>query len=198
MDTLGIIFTVILVVALLLVGLYFLGNRLQKKQNESQALIQQNRQTVSAMVIDKKKMKLTESNLPKQAIEGVPFYLKIRKLPMAKVKVGPQFMTLLCDPKVFENLPVKRVVKLEIAGAYIMGFSTAKKGEKIIEKPRKLTFREKLQNRINKTTDAATTTTTNAKANKTDGKKAVEAAKKAARDQQRMLTGNAKRSKKNR
>ncbi len=198
MDTLGIIFTVILVVALLLVGLYFLGNRLQKKQNESQALIQQNRQTVSAMVIDKKKMKLTESNLPKQAIEGVPFYLKIRKLPMAKVKVGPQFMTLLCDPKVFENLPVKRVVKLEIAGAYIMGFSTAKKGEKIIEKPRKLTFREKLQNRINKTTDAATTTTTNAKANKADGKKAVEAAKKAARDQQRMLTGNAKRSKKNR
>ena len=195
MDTLGIIFTVILVVALLLVGLYFLGNRLQKKQNESQALIQQNRQTVSAMVIDKKKLKLTESNLPKQAIEGVPFYLKIRKMPMAKVKVGPQFMTLLCDPKVYEALPLKRVVKLEVAGAYIMGFSTNKKGEKAIEHPQKLTLREKLQNKINKVEEGQTTT---AKKNPSDGKKAIEAAKKASRDQQRMYTGNAKRSKKNR
>ncbi|MBR2262960.1 MAG: hypothetical protein IJ917_01220 [Firmicutes bacterium] len=195
MDTLGIIFTVILVVALLLVGLYFLGNKLQKKQAESQTMIQQNRQTISAMVIDKKKMKLTESNLPKQAIEGVPFYLKIRKMPMVKVKIGPQFMTMLCDPKVYEVLPVKRVLKLEISGAYILGFSTAKKGEKYVAPPRKLTLREKLQNKLNKVQEDSEPTK---KKQQPDGKQAVEAAKKAARDQQRMYTGGAKRSKKNR
>lgn len=155
MDTLGIIFTVILVVALVLVGLYFLGNKLQKKQSESQRMIQQNRQTVSAMIIDKKKIKLAESNLPKQAIENVPFYMKIRKLPMAKVKIGPQILTLLCDASVFENLPVKRVVKLEIAGAYILGFSTAKKGEKKVDRPQKLTFRQKLVNKLNDVTNKA-------------------------------------------
>ena len=149
MDTLGIIFTVVLVVALVLVGLYFLGNKLQKKQNEAQQMIQQNRQTVSAMIIDKKKMKIMESNLPKQALDNVPFYMKVRKLPMAKVKIGPQILTLLCDGKVFQNLPVKKVVKLEIAGAYIMGFSTGKKGDKKVEHTHKLTFREKITNRLN-------------------------------------------------
>ncbi len=149
MDTLGIIFTVVIVVALILVGLYILGNKLQKKQSESQALIQQNKQIVSGMVIDKKKMKLTDSNMPKQVIDGVPWYLKMRKFPMAKVKVGPQFLTLICDGSVYENLPLKRMIKLEVAGAYITGFSTAKKGEKVVERPHKLTFREKLQNRLN-------------------------------------------------
>ncbi len=188
MDTLGIIFTVILAVALVLVGLYFLGNKLQKKQNESQELIQQNRQVVSAMVIDKKKLKITESGLPKQAIEGVPWYLKIRKLPMAKVKVGPNFMTLLCDTKVFDNLPTKKVVKLEVAGAYIMGFSTAKKGDKIIEKPRKLTFREKIQNRLNGVSnkEAAAGGTKTQKA-PTVSKKNMAAAKKMAEDRERVM-----------
>lgn len=149
MDTLGIVFTVILVVALILVGMYFLGSKLQKKQSESQKLIQQNRQTVSAMIIDKKKIKITEANLPKQAVEGIPRYMKLRKLPMVKVKIGPQILTLLCEGKVFENLPVKKIVKLEVAGAYILGFSTSKKGDKKVEIPRKLTLREKLMNKLN-------------------------------------------------
>ncbi len=129
----GVVFTIIFIVALVLVGLYFLGNKLMKKQNEAQQVIRQNRQTVSA----------------RQALESVPGYMKIRKLPMAKVKVGPQITTMLCDPKVFKTLPVKKVVKIEIAGAYILGFSTAKKGEKKVERPHKLTFREKIANKAN-------------------------------------------------
>ena len=184
MDTLGIIFTVILVVALVLVGLYFLGNKLQKKQAESQQLIQQNRQTVSAMVIDKKKIKITESGLPKQALEEVPWYLKVRKMPMAKVKIGPQFMTLLCEPKVFETLPLKKMIKLEISGAYIMGYNTAKKGEKLVEKPRKLTFREKLQNKLNRTTEKVEQKRA---ADKVENKKAMAQAKKMAEERERIM-----------
>ena len=144
MDALGITFTVILVVAAILVGLYFLGRKLQKKSDESQKFIDQNRQMVSAFVIDKKKMKLSAANFPKGSFDKVPFYLKYRKLPMAKVKVGPQIVTMLGDGNVFKTLPTKRNLKLEISGAYILGYSTAKKGEKKYEPPKKLTWREKL------------------------------------------------------
>ena len=144
MDPIGVVFTVILVVAVILVGLYFLGRKLQKKSDESQKMIDQNRQMVSAFVIDKKKMKLSEANFPKGSFDKVPFYLKYRKLPMAKVKVGPQIVTMLCDGNVFKTLPSKRNMKLEISGAYILGYSTAKKGEKKYEPPKKLSWREKL------------------------------------------------------
>ena len=148
MDTLGIIFTVVLVVAAILVGLFFLGRHLQKKQGEAQKAIDQNRQTVQAYVIDKKKMKLSEANFPKAASEKIPFYLKTRKLPMAKVKVGPQIITMLVDTNVYKTLPVKRNMRLEISGAYILGYNTAKKGEKKPEVKRKLTFREKVAARF--------------------------------------------------
>ena len=144
MDPIGVVFTVILVVAVILVGLYFLGRKLQKKSDESQKMIDQNRQMVSAFVIDKKKMKLSEANFTKGSFDKVPFYLKYRKLPMAKVKVGPQIVTMLCDGNVFKTLPIKRNMKLEISGAYILGYSTAKKGEKKYEPPKKLSWREKL------------------------------------------------------
>ena len=151
MDTLGIIFTIVVVVALVLVGLYFLGNKLQKKADESQKMINQNKQKVEGFVIDKKKMKLSEAkeSFPKGSFDKVPFYLKIRKLPMAKVKVGPQILTMLVEDSVYKTLPTKRSMRLEVSGAYIMGYSTAKKGEKKYEPPKKLTFREKLLAKAN-------------------------------------------------
>jgi hypothetical protein len=41
------------------------------------------------------------------------------KMPLVKAKVGPQVTTLMCDPKVFEVLPIKRNVRVELAGIYI-------------------------------------------------------------------------------
>ena len=64
MDTLGIIFTVVLVIAAIVAGMYFLGKYLQKKQAESQQLIDQNRQKITAFIIDKKKAKVSEANFP--------------------------------------------------------------------------------------------------------------------------------------
>lgn len=144
MDTVGIIFTIFLVVALVLVGMYFLGKKMMKKQDESQKMINQNKQMVAAFVIDKKKSKIADANFPKTAFEQIPWYMKIRKLPMAKVKVGPQIITMIVEPNVFKTLPVKKNLKLEISGAYIMNYSTSKKGEPKKETPKKLTFREKI------------------------------------------------------
>ena len=56
---------VLLVIALILLAavvvLYFLGKRAQKKQEEQQAQIEASKQTVSMLVIDKKRMPLNEA-----------------------------------------------------------------------------------------------------------------------------------------
>lgn len=55
---------VIGVLVAILVVLYFLGKKAQKKQAEQQVLLEQNKQTVSMLIIDKKRMKMKDSGLP--------------------------------------------------------------------------------------------------------------------------------------
>lgn len=148
MDGLGIFFTILAVVAVIVVVMYFAGRHLQKKQNESQAVIDRNRQKISALIIDKKKAKVSEANFPKSVMDQMPKRMRFIKMPLVKIKSGPQIVTMFCDNKVYEALPLKKLVTLEISGGYILGFSTAKKGEKKPEFERKLTFREKLSMKI--------------------------------------------------
>lgn len=112
---------VIGVLAVACIILFILGKRMQKKQNEQQAMMDANKQTVSMLIIDKKKMKIKDANLPAAVLEQVPKISRGVKMPMAKVKVGPQITTLFCDPQVFEVLPVKKEVKAEVSGLYIVG-----------------------------------------------------------------------------
>ena len=125
-----IVFTVLAIIAVILVVLYFIGRKLQKRQDEASVQIEQNKQTVQALIIDKKKMKLKDANYPAAALEQVPWYMRNNKFPMAKVRIGNQIATLICEPSIFAALPVKSSVKIPIAGSYITGFSTAKKGDK--------------------------------------------------------------------
>lgn len=116
-------FTVLLIVAIvaiiIFVGLYFLGKKLQKRQEESEQQMRAAAQTFSILVIDKKKMKLTEANLPKMVVDQTPKYLRRSKVPIVKAKIGPKVMSLMCDPKVFDLIPVKKEVKAVISGIYI-------------------------------------------------------------------------------
>ena len=57
-----IVIIVILVVACIV--LYFLGKKAEKKQAEQQEQLDAVAQTVSMLIIDKKKMKLKEAGLP--------------------------------------------------------------------------------------------------------------------------------------
>ena len=115
---------ILLVILLLLVGgcvaLYFLGKKAQKKQSKQQVLLEQNKQTVSMLIIDKKRMKLKESGLPQMVIDQTPKYLRFSKVSVVKCKVGPQIMTLMCDDKIYDLIPVKKEVKAVISGIYIM------------------------------------------------------------------------------
>ncbi|NLP17130.1 MAG: hypothetical protein GX379_08845 [Clostridiales bacterium] len=114
---------VILIVAVVLIAvlvvLYFLGKKLQKKQAESEEQMKAAAQTFSILVIDKKKMKLSEANLPKVVLEQTPKYLRRSKVPIVKAKIGPKIMSLMCDAKVFDIIPVKKEVKAVISGIYI-------------------------------------------------------------------------------
>ena len=148
MDALGIIFTILIVIAIIFAILYFVGKKMQKKQAASAHLIQQNKQIISALIIDKKRTKITEANMPKSVMDEVPKRMRFQKVPLVKIKVGPQIITMFTDKNTFEALPVKKIVKLEVSGGYILGYTTQKKGEKKVEFERKLTWREKLANKI--------------------------------------------------
>jgi hypothetical protein len=101
------------------VALYFLGKKAQKKQSEQQAQIDAMKQTVSMLVIDKKRMKLKDAGLPQAVLDQTPKLMRNSKLPVVKAKVGPQIMSLICDEKIFESVPVKKEVKAVVSGIYI-------------------------------------------------------------------------------
>ena len=77
------------------------------------------KQTVSMLIIDKKRMKLKDAGLPQAVIEQTPKWLRGSKLPVVKAKVGPQVMSLICEEKIFDSVPVKKEVKAVVSGIYI-------------------------------------------------------------------------------
>ncbi len=132
MKTFLIVLGIVAVVLLIVLGvLYFLGNKMQKKQEESQAQMQAASQIVSILVIDKKRMRLKEAGLPKVVLDNTPKYLQRSKVPIVKAKIGPKIMSLMCDEKIFPVLPVKKELKVVLSGIYIMGV----KGRGVLESP---------------------------------------------------------------
>ena len=121
-----IVILVILVAAL--VGLYSWGNKMQRKQREQQAQLEAMAQTVSMLIIDKKRLKIKESGLPQMVIDQTPKYMRWSKLPIVKAKIGPKIMTLVADEKVFELIPVKKECKVVLSGIYITAIKSARGG----------------------------------------------------------------------
>ncbi len=111
---------ILVVITGVLIFLAIYGRKLQKKSEASQAQMKAGAQTVSILVIDKKRMKLKEANLPKIVLDQTPRYLRGSKVPIVKAKIGPKIMTLMCDDKIFDLIPVKKEVKAVMNGIYIM------------------------------------------------------------------------------
>jgi len=121
---------VLAVFIILLVVLYFVGKRMQKRQDENNALLQANKQYVTMLIIDKKRMKIKDAGLPQAVIDQTPKALRGSKMPIIKAKIGPQIMSLICDEKIFEDVPVKKEVKAAVSGIYVLevkGLHGAKK-----------------------------------------------------------------------
>lgn len=129
MQTILNVVLIILVIAVVaLAVLYYFGRKMEKRQAEQQTMMEAAKQTVSILVIDKKKLKVKESGLPKTVIDQTPWYMKRAKLPIVKAKVGPKVLTLIADDKAFLQLPVKTEAKVVISGLYITDVKSVRGG----------------------------------------------------------------------
>lgn len=142
MSTVQIVLLVILVVVIIaFIALAIWGNKMQKKADESEKQIRETSQITSMLIIDKKRMRLKDAGLPQVVIDQTPKYLRRSKVPIVKAKVGPQIQNFICDEKIFDLVPLKKEVKAEINGLYIINIKGLRSN---LEKPEKLTFRQKV------------------------------------------------------
>ena len=123
-----VLLVIIAILVVALIALIIVGNKLRKKQTENQAQIDAAKQIMSMLIIDKKKMKL-----PKIVLEQTPKYLQRSKVPVVKAKIGPKVMTLMADPKVYDQIPIKAEVKAEVSGIYITGIKSVRGGKIVVE-----------------------------------------------------------------
>ena len=142
-TVLSVILWILVIAAIVLGVLYYFGRKLEKKQAASQAMMEAAKQTVSILVIDKKKLKIKESGLPKMVYDQTPKYMRWAKLPVVKAKVGPKIVTLIADEKVFQSLPVKTEAKVVISGLYITD-SKSVRGGAVPNPPKKKCAKDRL------------------------------------------------------
>ena len=144
-----IVFAIILLVALAILGfLYYKGSKLQKEQQEQKEQLFSAATPVTMLVIDKKRLPLKDSGLPKMVLENTPKYLRGSKVPIVKAKIGPKVMSLIADEAVFDYIPIKKEVKATVSGIYITKV-TGVRGP--LEKPEgKKSWRTKLKEKANR------------------------------------------------
>ena len=143
---------VLLVILVLLIAavifLYFYGKKLQDQQASQQAAFDAAKQTVSVLVIDKKKLRISQSGLPQIVVEQQPWYTKWMKVPIVKAKVGPRIMTFMADAAVFDVIPLKTECKVVISGLYITELKSARGGIPQVQK--KKTLRDRISGMLGK------------------------------------------------
>lgn len=83
----GTILLIILIILVIgLVVLYFLGKKAQKKQEAQQEQMEAAKQTISMLIIDKKRLPIKQSGLPQMVIDQTPKLMRRSKLPIVKAK----------------------------------------------------------------------------------------------------------------
>lgn len=137
----------ILIIALVIVGVW--GNKQQKKSADAQQQLQDAAQPMTLLVIDKKRMKISEANLPegchRQRTEDDA---AVPRIPIVKAKVGPRIMTFMCDEKVFDMIPVKQEIRAMVGGIYILSVKSLR-GPALVTPPKK-TFWQKVKGKFSK------------------------------------------------
>lgn len=72
-------------------------------------------------------MKLKDAGLPAAVYEQTPKLLRRQKVPVVKAKVGPKIQTFMCDAAVFDEIPLKKEVRVTASGLYITGVKGLRK-----------------------------------------------------------------------
>ncbi len=123
---------ILILIALVLIGAgvvayRFIKTKIQKKMDDQQQLVNQHKVPASILVLEKRKDKITNANMPKSVMDQVPKIYRIKKVPIVKAKIGAQVMDLLCDEAIFDKLPERKTVQVELAGIFIAGIKQGKK-----------------------------------------------------------------------
>lgn len=113
-----IIIAAVAVAAFLIIS--FIGKRAQRKQDAQREQMEAAKQSVNMLVIDKKKMRMKDAGFPQVVLDNTPKLLRRAKVPVVKAKIGPRMATLMADKDVFDLIPVKKEVKAEVSGLYIV------------------------------------------------------------------------------
>ena len=142
-----IVLIVLGVILAILVVLVLVSRKMLQKQEASQAQIEASSQVISMLIIDKKRMRAKDANMPKMIADQIPKYMRLAKLPIVKAKVGPRVMTLIADEKIFDDLPVKTEVKVAVSGLYITEIKYVR-GKVDMPKKKKSLFRRLQQKAI--------------------------------------------------
>ena len=145
MEWWQILIIILAAVAAVVIILYFLGKRAKKKQEAQQEQIEASKQTLSMLIIDKKKLRIKDSGLPQMVIDQTPKLMRRTKLPVVKAKVGPKIMTFIAEASVYEIIPVKKEIKATVSGLYIIG---AKGIRGSLEQPKSKKKKESAFNRL--------------------------------------------------
>ena len=140
-----IVLIVLAVIAVILGLLYYFGKKAQTKQAAQQEQMEAMKQTVSMLIIDKKKLRMKDSGLPQMVIDQTPKLMRGSKLPIVKAKVGPQILSLVSDEKIFDSIPVKKEVKAVVSGIYITEVKGLHGKQPVVEKKKKGFFKNMVE-----------------------------------------------------
>ena len=114
------------VIAAIVAGYFFLKKRMEEKVSLQKDLVDQHKIATSILILEKRMDKVNNANIPKSVIAQIPKIYKFRKVPIVKAKIGPQVMDLLCDEDIFNKLPERKSVNVELAGIFIAGIKQQK------------------------------------------------------------------------
>ena len=141
------IMIIVIVVALaIMFVLYRVGDKLQKKQSAQREQMVEAAQPMNMLIIDKKMLPMKDAGLPKMVMEQTPKRYQKAKLPIAKVKVGPQIMNMICDDAIFDELPTRGEVKAMVSGMYILSVKSLR--GPALTAPPKVGFFQRMKNKI--------------------------------------------------
>ncbi len=150
---------IVVIVAVIAGILFFLNKKAYKKMNEQNEMIEQHKMLQTAYIIDKSRDRMSNvKSLPKAVTENVPKWSKFMKMCFVKVKIGPQIVTLITDKRVYNALPVKKSVKIEIAGLYIVNMIGMKSPEQVKAEEKAKKEKAKAEKKAAKTSDKAAKT----------------------------------------
>lgn len=141
------VWAILLIILVIMIAvfafLYYYGKKMQTKQEENRAQLEAAAQNVSMLVIDKKRMKIKDADLPKIVMEQFPKRYMNAKMPIVKAKIGPRIMSLIAEEEVFDLIPVKAEIKASVSGIYILSIRNFRNAE--VTPPEKKGFLAKIR-----------------------------------------------------